>query len=207
MIPFIGAAIAAIGPVLTTIETVCKTVAAVAMAASAVIEVGRQLGILDPDCSGTELGEQVLCAEQNGILPENFGDPDEYIAQVRSIDVSQYDVDQWDERTKVLKAIEFTSRAIAEKIGVEAVEPLEGLVRDIGKEEPFYTTKRVSAYLEAGRKGELDLAGVSGYLHGNILQASKANEIRNQMIQAELAKDPAASPSEIERQIDAFSVE
>lgn len=207
MIPFIGAAIAAIIPIMTTVETVCRTVAAVAMAAAAVVEVGRQLGILDPDCSGTELGEQVLCAEQDGILPEDLEDQDEYIARVRAIDVSQYDVDQWDERTKALKAIAFTCRAIADKIGVEAVAPLEGLVRDMEKEDPFYTPERVAAYLDAGREGELDLSEVSGYLQGNILSANKANEIRTRMIQAELARDPSASQAGIERQIDAFSAE
>lgn len=207
MIPFISAAIAAIVPIMTTVETVCRTVGAVAMAAAAIIDVGRQLGILDPDCSSTELGEQVLCAEQDGIMPENFENQDEYIAQVRAIDVSQYDVDQWDERTKALKAIEFTCRAIADKIGIEAVDSLEGLVRDAEKESPFYTGERVAAYLEASREGALDLTDVSSYLQGNLFSANKANEVRTRMIQAELAKDPAASQAEIERQIDSFTVE
>lgn len=147
----------------------------------------------------------MLCAQQEGIRPENFADPDEYIARIRSIDVSQYDVDQWDEREKMLKAIEFTCGAIADKIGVEAAGPLEGLVRDLDREAPFYTAERVAAYLEAGREGELDLAEAGSYLQGGISSASRAGEVRAQMIQAELARDPTADRAEIERQIDTFS--
>lgn len=207
MIPFISAAIAAIAPVLAVVEKVCTTILTVTAAASAVIDLGQRLGILDPDCSCEDLGTQVLCAEQDGIRPEDFRNPDDYIARVRAIDVNRYDVDRWDERTKMLKSIEFTSRAIADKIGVSAAGPLEGLVRDVGREDPFYTVDRVTAYLEASREGALDLADVSDYLNGRVWEANRASEIRTRMIQAELARDPGADRAEIERRIDAYTPE
>lgn len=142
------------GPtILKTLQTVQQVIGVVA----------KVLDVLNPQDSVSDIGSKALQAEKDGIKPENFDEYQDYINQIRSIQVNPEIATQYSETEKTLTGIAITSHAIEDKLGLPR-DSIGILCCMIALNADYFTDKRINTWLDAG----LDLGKVIAYFSNDL---------------------------------------
>lgn len=177
------------------VKAVCVTVTAICAAASAVVNVLKDAGIIETKAeSADELGAKVLQAEENGMTIETFdGDYEKYQKAVENTKVS--DASKWKEEEKALKAIEYTAGQAYRILDDKSADLVVGIV----KHQDYFNSTRVKDIVENDKN--FDFKGASEYLDGKYT-GFMGEEIRQQMVEAEMRMNPGLSENDAIETID-----
>lgn len=143
-----------LGKVITIAETVVR-IACVAC------------GIMDSGESVRELGERALEAGEQGIHPEDFADPEEYLNTVRKTPLAE-DRDKWTEEQRSLSGISTLAYCLQVKFHIPPeIYPL------FVRYHKFFTERRVDAYIKYAVDTGYDLNKINDYFSSNATMAEK----------------------------------
>jgi hypothetical protein len=195
---------AAIVSVFTAAVNIARSVAVIATAvhvvASAVIDVCKQLGLIeDKSLEPAELGEKALAAEEEkGIVPEKFERYVDYVKEIENFNVDESKVDKWSKEEKEQKGFELGTGLLVEKYGTSIAD----VMMEMAKRPDFFTADRAKLYMEKTASNDIDMQEISKFLDGKLKNVDVMTKINEQMIHIESEMNPNNSQLEAQRAIN-----
>lgn len=179
-------------------ETVEATIEILRLVADIIEKIAKILGLVDENESVEKIGDKVLQAEEQGIIPENFDTFDEYMKVISEFKLNPSKSRDLEEENKLNRGIEILNEMIEEKLDIKISE----FLKEMYTRKEFFTLERVQTYIEIFSEEGINLGNVSKYLNGEITDSAERRKIDSLMVEAEKKLDPQKSEEEIGNIID-----
>lgn len=124
-------------------------------------------GLIAPEESVSELGERALEAGEQGIHPEDFEDPEEYLNAVRRTPLAK-NRDKWTDEERSLSGISTLAYCLQVKFSISPeIYPL------FVRYSKFFTERRMEGYIKYAVKTGFDLSHLTDFFSSNSTVAEK----------------------------------
>lgn len=131
---------------------------------NALISLGKALGIIDDATDIEELGNKVIQAEEEGIVPEKYDNYDDYMNDIDDYDVDIEKSELITEEEKINKGIETVTAASIDKFPEVGLEEFFNLA---GTNEEYFTKERMNALGEKITEGMDSVEHIVGFIDGS----------------------------------------
>ena len=161
---------------------------------SIVDAVGRALGIWGAKETTDEMGDRALQAQEAGIQPENFETYEQYLKEIRGLELDPEKSQKYTMAEKIMAGMGVCYWGLDGKYGKGAGDLLTHIVKD----HEFFNEKRLGVYLDGVRS----VADVARYFSGKLDPDDNAR-MRNDLMGAEKQLNPDKSDADIYRDLNA----
>lgn len=192
-------AVSSIGSALkATISTIGPIIAGgldlLRKAAPIIEAIGRVLDIIKPEEKVVELGDRALQAREDGITPDKFDTYDEYLAEIRSINLDPEKTKKYSEEARIATGIAVSAKALDEKYKLS--DGMGGMLCTLAiADRGYFTDDRLLRMV----KMPADLGKITSYFSGK-LDTSENREVGQILTAQEKALHPEKSEKTIKQE-------
>lgn len=111
----IGAVITAAVSVVTKINVLGLAIEGLKAICTALVNLVKKLGLVEPDMPEDELGDRAIQAEEQGIKPEDFKNYHEYVAKLSEVELNEKRSKEISLEDKIKKSIEVSTALTLER--------------------------------------------------------------------------------------------
>ena len=156
--------------------------------------IGRALGIWGEKETTEEMGDRALQAQEAGIRPENFETYDQYLKEIRGIELDPEKSKKHTTAEKIMAGMGVCYWGLDDKYGKGSGD----LITHIVKDHEYFNEKRLGAYLDGVRS----VADVARYFSGK-LNPDDTNRVCDDLMGVEKQLNPEKSDADIYRDLNA----
>lgn len=156
--------------------------------------IGRALGIWGEKETTDEMGDRALQAQEAGIQPENFETYEQYLKEIRGLELDPEKSKKYSTAEKIMAGMGVCYWGLDGKYGKGSGDLLTHIVKD----HEFFNEKRLGVYLDGVRS----VADVARYFSGKLNPEDNAR-VRDDLMGAEKQLNPEKSDADIYRDLNA----
>jgi len=175
-------------------ETALKVIVAI------VVAVGKALGIIPEDEVPEELGDRVIQAEAQGIVPEKFDTYAEYMKKVRELEIDPELSEKSTLEEKRAAFLTVANKGIEEKLDSKIGLPFWG---EVAKNESYFTPERVTSILKEFSSNGMDPAKITDYFEAN-LAPDERDKVEENLVKSEQNIDADKETDTIYNELDSM---
>lgn len=169
------------------------TVQVLKVVATAFIEIGKQLGLINKGTDAEDLGDKALQAEEQGISPENYDSFEEFVNSLDDFEKDPLKTEKYSEEDKLKKGVEVATSLIAEKY--ENLD-IEDLAKCAVENSDYFTPERMKEFGELMKTSPDTVNDLVKYLNGTELNDAKLAKDETFLVRIEKAINPLISDDE-----------
>lgn len=186
----IGAVVGVATSIVNGLAVIGMAVQGIKAIGSAVISLGKALGIIKPERKVEELGDKAIQAEEQGIKPENFEKYEDYVKKIEDFEVDSEKSKQISEEEKIAKGTEVG-------IGLAIDKFSEAGIRDIveifSKNPEYFTEARMSEIFKTGIEDKENFSNIVSFFNGKEPNFETNVKSRDMLIDIEKKLNPHIS--------------
>jgi hypothetical protein len=199
---FIGsvfsAAVSAFKSVIEKVGLVFET--ALKIIVGVVEVVGKALGIIPEDEVPEELGDRVIQAEDQGIVPDKFDSYAEYMKKVRELEIDPELSEKSTLEEKRAAFLSVANKGIEEKFDSKISLLFWG---EVAKNNSYFTPERVTSILKEFSSNGMDPAKISDYFKAN-LAPDERQKVEDCLVKSEQNIDADKDIDSIYNELDSM---
>ncbi len=169
------------------------TVEEVKVFVKAVVELGKELGILDKDTDIIELGDKAIQAEHQGKNLEDYDSSAEFVASLDDVETDDVESEKISDEDKLTKGAELVAQLIAEKYDGFDVEKYAECQAD---NPEYFTPERIREFGKLIKEDCEIVNDIVDYINGSEVNIEKRIKDEEVLVGIEKAIDSSISDGE-----------
>lgn len=197
-----GIILGAITAIATAAATVTKALTVTGLVVqglkavgSALVSLGKALGLIKPETKVEELGDKAIQSEYK---PEDYDTYAEYVKAVEDYDLDPEKSKLSTEEEKVLKGAELASGSMIEKF---KEFPMQEFCIAAGKNPDFFTETKMSEIGKLIQNDGQNIANILNYVNGSEKDSGKLQSTIDMLVDVEKKTDPSLSDKDAYRHV------
>ena len=198
LLTLIAGALSTACKIAATVIKISGVLEVVKIVGRALCEIGQALGILPPDKSMEDIGDQVSQAEAAGITPDKYSSFEDYKKDIENFEVDPEKSKTLTTKDKIQKGLEYEALGFTLKYpGL----PVEEIFKSVAQHYNYFTPERSKA-LAPYLSENVELIGdIANYMSGKEKDLDKIDSVFDVLTNIEKQVQPGISDSEAQKRI------
>lgn len=186
----LGIIISAVGSFTQALGMAKLAIDGLKIVASAIITIGKALGLIKPETKVDELGDKAI---QSEFKPEDFDTYEQYVKAVEEYDLDPEKSKEISEEEKLAKGAELSAGVTIERLG----DPMGGILNVLVGNPEYTTPERMAEFADLCiKKDGVYIPDLSKYFTGESIEIESAIEIMEMLSDIECKINPDLSKVE-----------
>lgn len=197
MLTIIGSILGTVGSLTQKLALISLAIDIIKAIGSIFMELGKALGLIEPEEKLEDLGDRALQAEGEIDL-EDYNSFAEYVAALEKFELNPEKSKEISIEDKIKKGMELSIALLMEKY---PSMPIESFCLEIANNTNFFTVDRLQKVGDLISEDMNQIEGLLKYMNGSEKNVNKLLEIEDKLIAIEKTLNPHASDIEILRDV------